>query len=82
MIEENPTSVSWHTAAETQQLLAMMSPINLAKVNAAKRAGHRMVGGVYKRTRVERGKRCNAPKFASMTCRVVYARLLAVLAVR
>ena len=52
MIEENPTSVSWHTPAETQQLLAMMSPINLAKVNAAKRAGHRMVGGVYKRTRL------------------------------
>jgi len=52
MIEENPTSVSWHTPAETQQLLGMMSPINLAKVNAAKRAGHRMVGGVYKRTRL------------------------------
>jgi DNA (cytosine-5)-methyltransferase 1 len=52
MIEENPTSVSWHTPAETQQLLAMMSPLNLAKVNAAKRAGHRVVGGVYKRTRL------------------------------
>ncbi|WP_159512605.1 DNA cytosine methyltransferase [Sphingomonas sp. T1] len=52
MIEENPTSVSWHTPAETQQLLSMMSPLNLAKVNAAKRAGHRIVGGVYKRTRV------------------------------
>lgn len=57
IIEENPTSVSWHTPAETQQLLDMMSPINLAKVNAAKRAGHRMVGGVYKRTRVEDGKK-------------------------
>jgi DNA (cytosine-5)-methyltransferase 1 len=30
----------------------MMSPINLAKVEAAKRAGRRMVGGVYKRTRL------------------------------
>jgi DNA (cytosine-5)-methyltransferase 1 len=29
----------------------MMSPINRAKVEAAKRAGRRMVGGVYKRTR-------------------------------
>lgn len=55
IIEENPTSVAWHTPAETQQLLGMMSPINLAKVTAAKRAGHRMVGGVYKRTRVEEG---------------------------
>ena len=52
IIEENPLSVQWHTPAETQQLLAMMSPINVAKVNAAKRAGRRMVGGVYKRTRV------------------------------
>ena len=51
MIEEDPVSVSWHTPAETQQLLKMMSPLNLAKVNAAKRAGHRVVGGVYKRTR-------------------------------
>jgi DNA (cytosine-5)-methyltransferase 1 len=33
----------------------MMSPINLAKVAAAKRAGRRMVGGVYKRTRIEGG---------------------------
>lgn len=53
LIEENPESVSWQTAAETTQLLKMMSPINLAKVSAAKRAGRRMVGGVYKRTRVD-----------------------------
>lgn len=55
LIEENPTSVSWHTPAETKRLLDMMSPINLAKVNAAKRAGRRMVGSVYKRTRSEEG---------------------------
>lgn len=51
LIEENPSSVEWHTQAETAKLLASMSPINLAKVDAAKRAGRRMVGGVYKRTR-------------------------------
>jgi len=50
-IEDIPDSVHWHTPAETQALLAMMSPINRAKVEAAKRAGRRMVGGVYKRTR-------------------------------
>lgn len=55
-IEEAPTSVSWHSPAETEQLLAKMSPINKAKVTAAMRAGRRMVGGVYKRTRLnERG---------------------------
>ena len=51
-IEAAPTSVSWHSPAETEQLLAKMSPINKAKVTAAMRAGRRMVGGVYKRTRV------------------------------
>jgi DNA (cytosine-5)-methyltransferase 1 len=51
-IEEAPTSVLWHSPAETHQLLAKMSPINKAKVTAAMRAGRRMVGGVYKRTRL------------------------------
>lgn len=51
-IEEHPTSVNWHTPAETEQLLAKMSPVNKAKVAAAMRAGRRMVGGVYKRTRL------------------------------
>jgi DNA (cytosine-5)-methyltransferase 1 len=56
LIEENPASVNWHTPAETKQLLGMMSPLNLAKVAAAARAKRRMVGGVYKRTRLdERG---------------------------
>lgn len=53
LIEENPTSVDWHGPAETKQILAMMSEVNLAKVEAAKRSGRRMVGGVYKRTRYD-----------------------------
>ena len=53
LIEDHPTSVSWHTQAETDALLAMMSRINMDKVSAAKRAGRRMVGGVYKRTRFD-----------------------------
>ena len=51
-IEENPTSVAWHTPAETERLLAKMTPLNKAKVTAAMRAGRRMVGGVYNRTRL------------------------------
>ena len=31
-IEENPTSVAWHTPAETERLLAKMTPLNKAKV--------------------------------------------------
>lgn len=53
LIEENPTGIDWHTPAETKALLAMMTPLNLAKVEAAKRANRRMVGGVYKRTRLD-----------------------------
>ncbi len=56
LIEEAPTSVAWGTAAETERLLAMMSPVNRAKVAAAGQAGRRRVGGVYRRTRQdERG---------------------------
>ncbi|PRF87235.1 DNA cytosine methyltransferase [Burkholderia multivorans] len=55
LIEENPTGVKWHTSAETQRLLAMMSDVNLAKVEKAKKAskstGRRMVGAIYRRTR-------------------------------
>jgi DNA (cytosine-5)-methyltransferase 1 len=51
VIEEAPEGVAWHTPAETARLLAMMSPVNLEKVEAAQRAGRRMVGGVYRRTR-------------------------------
>lgn len=51
IIEDRPKGVEWHKAEETRALLAMMSPVNLAKVQAAKRAGRRMVGGIYRRTR-------------------------------
>ncbi|MDP2621362.1 MAG: DNA cytosine methyltransferase [Hyphomicrobiales bacterium] len=51
LIEANPASVPWHTKQETTQLLAMMSRVNRAKVEQAKRAGRQMVGTIYKRTR-------------------------------
>ena len=51
ILEDDPQGVRWHTEAETNRLLGMMSTANLAKVEAAKRAGKRMVGGLYRRTR-------------------------------
>jgi DNA (cytosine-5)-methyltransferase 1 len=51
LVEDDPCDVDWHTQAETQRLLDLMSPVNLAKVEAARRAGRRNVGGVYRRTR-------------------------------
>lgn len=41
----------WFTVEETKRLISMMSPLNLKKLNAAKRLGYQVVGGVYKRTR-------------------------------
>jgi DNA (cytosine-5)-methyltransferase 1 len=51
LIENNPKNVAWHTPAQTNVLLAMMSEVNRAKVEAAQKSSKRMVGGVYRRTR-------------------------------
>jgi DNA (cytosine-5)-methyltransferase 1 len=51
LIEDEPTGVRWHKKAETAHLLSLMSPLNAAKLEAAKSAGRRIVGGVYRRTR-------------------------------
>lgn len=51
IIEDEPAGVMWHTQEETTRLLSMMSEVNAAKVEAAKKVGARMVGGVYRRTR-------------------------------
>lgn len=51
IVQQDPKDVPWFTEDETQQLLSMMSPINLDKVLRAQQLGRRMVGGVYKRTR-------------------------------
>src|SRR5690606_36431013 len=58
LIEDNPSSVKWHTPEETERLLSLMSEAHLARVEAAKQAGRRVVGTVYKRTRRDaQGKR-------------------------
>ncbi len=51
LIEDAPVGVRWHTAEETARLIEMMSPVNRAKVEGAKRTRRRVVGAVYKRTR-------------------------------
>ncbi|MDX2265653.1 MAG: DNA cytosine methyltransferase [Hyphomicrobiales bacterium] len=55
ILEEQPTGVAWRSPAETARLLSLMSPGNLAKVEAAMASGARHVGAVYKRIRVEGG---------------------------
>lgn len=54
LIEENPSSVSWHSLVETKKLLSMMSDVNLEKVRVAKLAERPVVGTIYKRTRQDK----------------------------
>ncbi|MEE8128210.1 DNA cytosine methyltransferase [Candidatus Vondammii sp. HM_W22] len=56
LIEEDPECVPWHSAVETRKLLSMMSEVNLNKVKQAKRAGKKMVGAIYKRTRMDENR--------------------------
>jgi DNA (cytosine-5)-methyltransferase 1 len=51
IIEDEPTSVRWHTQVETERLLAMMTPLHLARIEAAQRSGRRVTRMVYRRTR-------------------------------
>ena len=53
LIEDKPTGVKWHTKAETQYLLDMMTDHNLKKVEAAKQCEERVVGTIYRRTRAD-----------------------------
>jgi DNA (cytosine-5)-methyltransferase 1 len=53
LIDDDPIGVEWRTASETAKLLRMMSGINREKLDAAQAAGRRVVGTVYKRTRVD-----------------------------
>jgi DNA (cytosine-5)-methyltransferase 1 len=53
IIEDKPTHCRWHSNAETKRLLAMMTPLHLAKIEQARKSGERRVGGVYKRTRLD-----------------------------
>jgi DNA (cytosine-5)-methyltransferase 1 len=53
IIENDDDISSWHSPQETERLLAMMSDINLQKVQTAQRLGSRVVGTIYKRRRQE-----------------------------
>lgn len=59
LVENAPNDVAWHDPSDTDRLLVLMSPLNRAKVDQARRAslvqGRRMVGTIYRRTRTENG---------------------------
>jgi DNA (cytosine-5)-methyltransferase 1 len=56
IIEENPSDVEWHTTEETRRLISLMSDVNLAKVEVAKKSKTLRVGTVYRRTRYDENR--------------------------
>jgi DNA (cytosine-5)-methyltransferase 1 len=48
LIEETPSGVAWHSAAETRHLLELMAPLHRQKIAGADTGA---VGAVYRRTR-------------------------------
>ncbi len=57
LIDQEPHNVPWHSQEETNKLLSLMSPVNLAKVRQAQATGRLQIGTIYKRTRVQDGKK-------------------------
>ncbi len=51
VIEADPADAPWNAPERTARLLGLMSPVNLAKVERARRAGGRSVGALFLRTR-------------------------------
>ncbi|RZJ29677.1 MAG: DNA cytosine methyltransferase [Brevundimonas sp.] len=49
--ETDGADPEWHTQAQTARLLELMSPVNRAKIEAARAADTRQVGALYRRTR-------------------------------
>lgn len=53
LILDEPDDVPWHSRAETDKLIAMMSSISLDRLRAMQASGERRVGTIYKRTRLD-----------------------------
>lgn len=55
LIEADPSGVEWHTLEETRSLLDQMSEPNKRKLAKARKAGKKIYGTAYRRTRVQSG---------------------------
>ncbi|WP_426991897.1 DNA cytosine methyltransferase [Methylomonas sp. CM2] len=82
VIEEHPTGVEWHSEEETKKLLGMMSTVNLAKVEQAKKAGKKWSAPfIEERGLMRTAIKCNAPKCVLTILRDALEHPLAVQAV-
>lgn len=57
IIDDAPEDAPWHEPEVTERLLAMMSPVNRAKIDEIRLFEARTVGTIYKRTRTEKGRK-------------------------
>lgn len=57
IIDTDAQGSAWHSQDETNRLLSLMSPVNLAKVRQAQATGRLYIGTIYKRTRMHEGKK-------------------------
>ncbi len=57
MLDDLPVGVAWNTDAQTEHLLAQMSVLQRARVEALRESGRREVGAVFRRIRIEHGQR-------------------------
>lgn len=55
IIDCEDTNALWHSADETQRLIRMMAPANLARLANAQESGETMIGSLYLRMRKEKG---------------------------
>lgn len=54
---DDDANVVWNTDEQTERLLSQMSALQRARVDALRESGHREVGAVFRRIRVEHGER-------------------------
>jgi DNA (cytosine-5)-methyltransferase 1 len=52
IVEEHPAGVAWHSKAETDRLVSLMTERHRTRLLAMQQSGNRTVGTVYKRMRV------------------------------
>lgn len=55
IVERHGDHLAWHSAAETQKILTMMSALHRKKVEKAAKVGTLQVGAIYRRTRRDEG---------------------------
>lgn len=57
LLDQTPDGVCWNAPEKTAKLLAMMSPLQRARLEAIQKSGRREVGALFRRIRIVEGAR-------------------------